>query len=90
MAPENININDAGGITAQAPFNTLRPEAVESIFYMWRVTGDPIYRDWAWQIFEAFHHWSWHDLGYTGLDVRFSFLLCIGLKIDTLAILVVL
>ncbi|CAH7669632.1 glycoside hydrolase [Phakopsora pachyrhizi] len=35
--------------------NILRPETVESLFLGWRTTGDPIYREWGWQIFEAFN-----------------------------------
>ena len=27
----------------------LRPETVESFFYMWRITGDPQYREWGWK-----------------------------------------
>ncbi|QDS72501.1 hypothetical protein FKW77_000025 [Venturia effusa] len=34
--------------------NLQRPETVESLFYMWRITGDEIYREWGWEIFEAF------------------------------------
>ena len=34
--------------------NVQRPEFVESLFYMWRITGDVTYREWGWQIFEAF------------------------------------
>ncbi|GAA5879470.1 hypothetical protein JCM16303_003213 [Sporobolomyces ruberrimus] len=34
--------------------NILRPETVESLFVAFRVTGDPIYREWGWKIFEAF------------------------------------
>jgi mannosyl-oligosaccharide alpha-1,2-mannosidase len=34
--------------------NLQRPETVESLFYMWRITGDEIYRQWGWEIFEAF------------------------------------
>ncbi|KAL9050120.1 MAG: hypothetical protein Q9162_006826 [Coniocarpon cinnabarinum] len=34
--------------------NMQRPEFVETLFYMWRITGDIIYRDWGWQIFENF------------------------------------
>eukprot|EP01060_Flectonema_neradi_P033621 TRINITY_DN5697_c0_g1_i1.p1 TRINITY_DN5697_c0_g1~~TRINITY_DN5697_c0_g1_i1.p1 ORF type:complete len:601 (+),score=75.46 TRINITY_DN5697_c0_g1_i1:149-1951(+) len=29
----------------------LRPETVESLFYLWRVTRDPIYREWGWSIY---------------------------------------
>lgn len=31
----------------------LRPEAIESVFYMWRVTGDTVWRDAAWRMWEG-------------------------------------
>lgn len=34
--------------------NLQRPETVESLFYMYRITGDPIYREWGWEMFESF------------------------------------
>lgn len=34
--------------------NILRPETVESLFLAYRSTGDQKYRDWGWQIFQAF------------------------------------
>ncbi|KAF2737876.1 seven-hairpin glycosidase [Polyplosphaeria fusca] len=34
--------------------NLQRPETVESLFYMWRITGDDIYREWGWTMFESF------------------------------------
>jgi mannosyl-oligosaccharide alpha-1,2-mannosidase len=34
--------------------NLQRPETVESLFYLWRITGDEVYRRWGWEIFEAF------------------------------------
>lgn len=34
--------------------NILRPETVESLFFAWRSTKDPIYRQWGWEIFKAF------------------------------------
>ncbi|BGP14426.1 hypothetical protein JCM10213_004549 [Rhodosporidiobolus nylandii] len=34
--------------------NILRPETAESLFVAYRLTGDPIYRTWGWQIFQAF------------------------------------
>ncbi|KAF2749309.1 glycoside hydrolase family 47 protein [Sporormia fimetaria CBS 119925] len=34
--------------------NLQRPETVESLFYMWRITGNPIYREGGWEMFEAF------------------------------------
>ncbi|PVH95346.1 glycoside hydrolase family 47 protein [Periconia macrospinosa] len=34
--------------------NLQRPETVESLFYLWRITGDDIYREWGWDMFENF------------------------------------
>ncbi|PSN61031.1 alpha-mannosidase IC [Corynespora cassiicola Philippines] len=31
----------------------LRPEAIESVFYMYRITGDTAYQDTAWEMFQA-------------------------------------
>lgn len=50
--------------------NLQRPETVESLFIMWRVTKDIIYREWGWKIFEAFmKHAAVPDGGgFTSLD----------------------
>lgn len=42
----------------QDAHNLLRPETVESLFVLWRVTGDPLYRTWGWHIFRAFEKWT--------------------------------
>lgn len=34
--------------------NLQRPETVESLFMMWRITENPLYREWGWKIFQAF------------------------------------
>ena len=34
--------------------NLQRPETVESLFYMWRITGDEMYREWGWEMFQSF------------------------------------
>jgi Glycosyl hydrolase family 47 len=36
-------------LTPSPTYNILRPETVESFFYLWRVTGDPIYQEWGWR-----------------------------------------
>lgn len=38
---------------AAGVYYILRPEAVETMFYMWRLTKDPKWRDYGWTIFEA-------------------------------------
>ncbi|GAA5829513.1 hypothetical protein JCM3766R1_001130 [Sporobolomyces carnicolor] len=43
--------------------NILRPETAESLFVAYRVTGDPIYREWGWKIFEAFERHCQLDEG---------------------------
>ncbi|KAK6224350.1 glycosyl hydrolase family 47 [Colletotrichum tabaci] len=53
--------------------NLQRPETVESLFMMYRITGNSMYREWGWKIFQSFQA---HTLvpggeGYTSLnDVR--------------------
>ncbi|KAJ5953345.1 Mannosyl-oligosaccharide 1-2-alpha-mannosidase [Penicillium verhagenii] len=49
--------------------NLQRPETVESLFLMFRVTNDPIYRKWGWEIFKAFqkHTLAPDGEGYTSL-----------------------
>lgn len=39
-------------------YNILRPEVVESIFMLWRITGDKQYQEWGWTIFQAFQKWA--------------------------------
>lgn len=34
--------------------NLQRPETVESLLYMWRITGDNVYREWGWEMFQSF------------------------------------
>lgn len=38
--------------------NLQRPETVESLFYMWRITGDERYREWGWEMFTSFVKYS--------------------------------
>lgn len=51
LGPESFRFTE--GIEARAlksseKYYILRPEAIESWFYMWRFTKDPKYREWAW------------------------------------------
>jgi mannosyl-oligosaccharide alpha-1,2-mannosidase len=38
--------------------NLQRPETIESLFYMWRITGDAIYREWGWDMFKSFMNYT--------------------------------
>ncbi|RHY31943.1 hypothetical protein DYB32_003010 [Aphanomyces invadans] len=42
----------------------LRPETVESLMYMFRITQDPIYREWGWTIFESLEQHAKTKYGY--------------------------
>ena len=49
----------------------LRPETVESLFVLWRVTGDEVYREWGWEIWSAIDKHCRVEGGYAALlDVR--------------------
>jgi mannosyl-oligosaccharide alpha-1,2-mannosidase len=38
--------------------NFLRPEAAETLFYLWRATGNEVYRDWGWQMFRGWERYA--------------------------------
>lgn len=46
----------------------LRPEVVESIFYMWRLTHDEKYRQWGSEIMNSLEKYCRVDSGYSGLN----------------------
>lgn len=49
--------------------NLLRPETVESLFYMYRLTKDDKYRKWGWKIFQAFEkHTRLEKGGYSSIN----------------------
>ncbi|GIY85248.1 endoplasmic reticulum mannosyl-oligosaccharide 1,2-alpha-mannosidase [Caerostris darwini] len=52
--------------------NLLRPETVESLWYLYHLTRNETYRDWGWEIFQAFEKYTKvQDGGYTSIgDVR--------------------
>lgn len=75
LAPEIVNFQD--GDKSEVDFyiktndvhNLQRPETVESLFVMYRLTGDAKYREWGWKIFKAFQKHSRNSDGsYVSLD----------------------
>lgn len=58
---------DASGFWATDTRYRGRPEYVESLFYAWRITGQPRYREWAWEAFSAMEKWSKAPFGYAQL-----------------------
>lgn len=75
LSPEiaHFNMNPDVGhdieIHSRDTHNILRPETVESLFYLYRATGNRVYQEWGWQIFSAFEkHSKIESGGYSGLQ----------------------
>ena len=70
LAPEAIKFDPVTGIAVEGESakNQLRPEAVESFWHMWRLTGDAKYREWGWAVFQAFQH-SRGKVAFHGIQV---------------------
>ena len=64
LSPEIVYFNlEVGGkediiIRDLDAHNLLRPETVESLYYLYKVTGDRKYQEWGWEIFNAFEQTS--------------------------------
>lgn len=54
--------------------NLLRPETVESLFYMYRFTKDTKYRDWGWDMLQSFNKYTKVQTAEYGSDYEFSLL----------------
>ena len=69
IAPEYVEFPNGRDMVpaANAPFYILRPETAESLFILNQLTGDPIYRDWAWEIWEAIDRECRTGSGYGAL-----------------------
>ncbi|CAM9228299.1 unnamed protein product, partial [Scytosiphon promiscuus] len=55
LSPETVEFDGPGEMRARekARFYILRPETLESFFVLHQLTGDPVYREWGWDIFRA-------------------------------------
>ncbi|KAK8595807.1 hypothetical protein V6N12_064316 [Hibiscus sabdariffa] len=67
LAGENYHFPTGKDMTVSTRWNILRPETIESLFYLWRLTGNKTYREWGWNIFQAFERNSRVETGYVGL-----------------------
>lgn len=50
-----------------APHYLLRPEAVESFFILNQLTGDPVYREWGWEVYQAIEKYCKTKYAYGSL-----------------------
>ncbi len=56
IGPESftfIHGSEAKAVSYNDKYYILRPEVVESYFYLWRNTKEQKYRDWAWDVVES-------------------------------------
>ncbi|XP_073954902.1 endoplasmic reticulum mannosyl-oligosaccharide 1,2-alpha-mannosidase-like isoform X2 [Choristoneura fumiferana] len=72
LAPEITHFNMASTTddmytkTADA-HSLLRPEFIESLLYMYQITGNTTYQEWGWQIYQGFEKYAKVPNGYTSL-----------------------
>jgi mannosyl-oligosaccharide alpha-1,2-mannosidase len=45
-----------------------RPEAIESVWYMWRITGDTYWQEKGWKMFEAIVRHTQTEAGASAID----------------------
>lgn len=73
LAPEITHFNQDGYdqtdmiVKTADAHNLLRPETVESLWYMYHLTGNKTYQDWGWNIFQAFEKFARVENGYSSL-----------------------
>ncbi|KAJ2617118.1 hypothetical protein EV177_000726 [Coemansia sp. RSA 1804] len=63
---------DSAGMSGVDVRYILRPETLESLFILFRVTGDPKYQDWGWAIFLAIEKHAKVDGGYAAIRNVFA------------------
>jgi len=69
LAPDVVEVRPS--MQAVDPQYKLRPETLESLFYVHRVTGNETYRKWSFEIFKAIDQHTRARYGFAGVqDVR--------------------
>ncbi|WFD30597.1 mannosyl-oligosaccharide 1,2-alpha-mannosidase [Malassezia sp. CBS 17886] len=53
------------GVRGVSPAYQNRPETIESVLYMWRITGQPVWQERGWQMFSS---WMTHALTHAGVS----------------------
>lgn len=55
-------------VSARAFLIQSRPEAIESVFVLYRITGDTAYQDIAWQMFQSIDNATKTKIGNSAID----------------------
>ncbi|CAM9711535.1 unnamed protein product [Laminaria digitata] len=55
LAPEMVLFEKGKDMVVpqKTAYNILRPETAEALYVLHQITGDPIYREWSWEIFQV-------------------------------------
>ncbi|KAL5187452.1 Mannosyl-oligosaccharide 1,2-alpha-mannosidase MNS1 [Glycine soja] len=72
LAGENYYFRNGHDMSVGTSWNIQRPETIESLFYLWRFTGNKTYQEWGWNIFQAFENNSRIETGYVGLKDKYG------------------
>lgn len=68
LSPEAVNINNFKPILHRTYWNQ-RPEVIESLFVLWRITKNPRYRRWGYEIAQSIERHARIDTGgYAGIE----------------------
>jgi mannosyl-oligosaccharide alpha-1,2-mannosidase len=67
IAPEFVTFDTDMNTRTSATYYILRPETAESLFILHQLTREPIYREWAWEIWEAIDRRCKTTAGYGAL-----------------------
>ncbi|CAD5113656.1 DgyrCDS2817 [Dimorphilus gyrociliatus] len=70
LGPESFRFSgsaEATAVRANEKYYILRPEVIETYFYMWRLTKDPKYREWGWEAAQAIEKHCRTASGFSGI-----------------------
>ncbi|PIO69155.1 glycosyl hydrolase family 47 [Teladorsagia circumcincta] len=59
--------SEAKAVATNEKYYILRPEVVETWFYLWRITKQDKYREWAWNVVLALEKYAKVEGGYSGI-----------------------
>lgn len=69
LSPEFVYFDSSGVHASPGRENfRLRPETLESLFYLHRITGNSTYRDWSWKIFQAINRNTKTNYGFASVE----------------------
>ena len=64
LSPDFVQFKPDEDFTIGSSRYLLRPETVESLFILYQLIGDPVYREWGWEIFQAIEKYCKTPFGY--------------------------